>query len=113
MVKAYIPDRGDIVMMTFNPQAGREQAGMRPALVLSPLFYNERSGLMIACPITSRKKGYPFEVLLPENLTTHGVVLADHLKSVDWHARQVRFVERASASTLQDVTGKISVLLKE
>lgn len=113
MVKTYVPHRGDVVMMTFHPQAGREQAGMRPAVVLSSVLYNERSGLMLACPVTSREKGYPFEVKLPENLMTHGVVLSDHVKSVDFRARGAKFVECMPEDTLREILGKVLVLLEE
>ena len=78
------PDRGHVVWLTFNPQAGHEQAGRRPALVLSPKSYNAKVGLMLCCPITSRAKGYPFEVALPADLGIAGVVLADQVKSLDW-----------------------------
>ena len=92
MVKRdYVPDRGDLVWLTFDPQAGREQAGRRPALVLSPTIYNERSGLAVVCPVTRRSKGYPFEVPLPVEQKVSGVVLADHLKSADWRARRAEF----------------------
>ena len=85
--RKYVPDRGDIVWLQFTPQAGHEQAGHRPALVLSPASYNRRSGLMLCCPITSRVKGYPFEVALGEGEDLAGVVLADQVKSLDWKAR--------------------------
>ena len=85
---AYVPDRGDIVWLTFDPRAGREQAGRRPALILSPASYNGKVGLALACPITSRVKGYPFEVPLPRSLAVSGVVLSDHIKSLDWRARK-------------------------
>lgn len=111
MVKAYVPARGDIVFLQFNPQRGREQVGLRPALVLSPKEYNEKVGLMLACPITSQAKGYPFEVALPRGLKTRGVILADHVKSLDWKARQARFLGKVPAITLSEVLEKISLLL--
>jgi mRNA interferase MazF len=89
---AYIPDRGDIVWMTFNPQAGHEQAGRRPALVLSPASYNGKVGLAILCPITSQVKNYPFEVLIPDGLKMGGAILSDQVKSHDWRASQAEFV---------------------
>src|SRR2546425_7609843 len=88
VAKAYVPDVGDLVWLNFMPQAGHEQAGRRPALVLSPLTYNDKASLAVVCPITSRAKGYPFEVPLPKGLMIAGVVLADHLKSVDWRERR-------------------------
>lgn len=89
---SYVPERGDLVKLDFNPQAGHEQAGWRPAVVISPKTYNETLGLMLACPITNQDKGFPFEVPLPHSVPITGVVLADHLKSVDWGARNVQFV---------------------
>ena len=83
----YVPRRGDIVWLTFNPQADHEQAGRRPAVVLSPLSYNAKVGLAVICPITSAVKGYPFEVNLPHGLPISGVILADQVKSLDWQTR--------------------------
>ena len=83
---AYIPERGDVVWITFNPQAGHEQAGRRPALVLSPKAYNGKVGLALLCPITSQVKGYPFEVGIPEGMPVNGAILSDQIKSLDWRA---------------------------
>ena len=88
MAKAYVPDRGDIVWVRFTPQAGHEQAGHRPAVVISPAAYNRLLGLALVCPITSRAKGYPFEVALPAGTAVTGVVLADQVKSLDWRERR-------------------------
>src|SRR5436853_7917451 len=88
----YVPDVGDLIWLSFSPHAGREQAGRRPALVLSPRAYNERAGLCAVCPVTNRAKGYPFEVALPDGLAVVGVVLSDHVKSADWQARSAEFV---------------------
>src|SRR5436189_3123370 len=85
---AYVPARGDAVWITLDPQAGHEQAGRRPALVLSPAAYNGRVGLALFCPITSQSKGYPFEVPLPDGLAVSGVVLSDQIKNLDWRARE-------------------------
>jgi mRNA interferase MazF len=90
MVEAYTPNRGDIVWFNFSPQIGHEQAGLRPALVLSPIFYNQRSGMMLACPITSKIKQYPFEVRIKAK-KIDGVILADQVKSVDWRERKPEF----------------------
>lgn len=109
--KNYIPERGDVVWLNFTLQAGREQAGKRPALIISPKIYNEKSGLAIACPITTHIKGYPFEVLLNSNGFTHGAVLADHVKSVDWKVRKAKFVERCTNTVLDEVISKLSALL--
>lgn len=88
----YAPARGDVVWLDFNPQVGREQAGRRPALVLSSTAYNRVAGLAVVCPITSRVKGYPFEVALPDGLPVTGVVLSDQAKSLDWHARNAAYL---------------------
>jgi mRNA interferase MazF len=107
---AYVPDRGDLVWLSFDPQAGHEQAGRRPALVISPKAYNLKVGLAIFCPITSRMKGYPFEVVVT-GATISGVVLADQVKSLDWRARNTAFVERAPESALAAVLGKLAPLV--
>ena len=91
----YVPDTGDIVWLAFSPQAGHEQAGHRPALVLSPRGYNEKTGLAVFCPITSRVKGYPFEVALPDSSAVTGVVLSDQIRNLDWQARRARFAAHA------------------
>ena len=110
MVSAYVPDRGDLIWLQFDPQAGREQARHLPALVLSPARYN-RFGLAIVCPITSRAKGYPWEVSLPDGLAVSGVVLSDQLKSVDWSARKAQLKAKAPSAVLDDVLAKIAPLL--
>ncbi|MBN2548357.1 MAG: endoribonuclease MazF [Anaerolineales bacterium] len=107
----YIPDRGDIVWVTFNPQAGHEQAGRRPALVLSPAPYNGKVGLAILCPITSQVKGYPFEVLIPAGLPISGAILSDQVKSLDWKARQVELVCTLPSVITDEVLQKIITLL--
>ena len=107
----WTPDRGDLVWLTFDPQAGREQAGRRPALVLSPGEYSAKTGLAILCPITSQRKGYPFEVPLPEGLPVEGYVLSDHLKSVDWKERQAAFIGRVRPELLAQVLNRIGPLL--
>jgi mRNA interferase MazF len=108
---AYAPERGDVVWLTFNPQAGSEQAGRRPALVVSPRSYNKRVGLALVCPITSRVKGYPFEVELPEGLATKGAVLCDQIKSLDWRARRATRVEIVPSPVMEDVTARILALV--
>ncbi len=108
----YVPDRGDIVWLSLQPQAGREQAGRRPVLVLSPASYNGKVGLMLLCPITNQRKGYPFEVALPAGLPVTGVVLADQVKSLDWHARQAERIGRVPAATVQNVLARVSLLLR-
>ncbi len=107
----YVPDRGHIVWMNFTPQAGHEQAGHRPALVLSSFEYNQKIGLALFCPITSIAKGYPFEVALPSTSAISGVVLADQVKSLDWRARNARYECDATPQVVSDVLAKVSVLL--
>ncbi len=107
-----IPDVGDIFWVDFDPQAGREQAGKRPALVLSPKSYNERIGLMIVCPITNQAKGYPFEVKLPGEGKIHGVILSDHVKSIDWKVRAVGRVDKVSSEIVEEVKAKLKALLR-
>jgi len=106
-----VPDAGDLVWLTFNPQAGREQAGRRSAVVLSPRSYNRRSGLALVCPITSHVKGYPFEVELPAGLPVTGAILADHLKSLDWRARRAELAGRIPEDVLHDVLDRLAALL--
>ena len=108
-----MPGSGEIVWLAFTPQAGHEQSGRRPALVLSPRIYNGTSGLALFCPITSKRKGYPFEVGLPKTGEVTGVVLADQVKSLDWRARRARFVCRAPPTVVGEVLDKLSVLLGE
>jgi mRNA interferase MazF len=109
---SYVPDKGDIVWINFTPTSGHEQAGVRPALVLSPKAYNEKAGLMLCCPITSQKKGYPFEVEVNDDASgITGVALADHVKSLDWRQRNVVAKGKVSASILTDVLTKIHTLL--
>ena len=109
--RRHVPDAGEIVWLAFTPQAGHEQAGHRPALVLSPMAYNRKIGLALFCPITSNRKGYPFEVLLPATGAVTGVVLADQIKSLDWRARQARFAGNAPSTVVEEVLAKLSVLL--
>ncbi len=111
VVRVYVPNTGDLIWLTFDPQAGREQSGRRPALVLSPSAYNERSGLALVCPITSRVKGYPFEVPLPETSPVSGVILADHLKSLDWKQRRAKLAGRVPRGTIGEVLGRLAPLL--
>src|SRR4030067_251254 len=103
---AYIPSRGDIVWITFNPPAGHEQARRRPALGLSPTDYNGKVGLAFLCPITNQIKGYPFEVLIPEGLPISGAILSDQVKSLDWKARQAEFVCKLPATTMDEILQK-------
>jgi mRNA interferase MazF len=108
---AYIPEAGDIIWLTFDPQAGHEQAGRRPALVLSPKLYNQRSGLALVCPMTNQTKGYPFEVAVPGDHGISGVILADHVKSVDWRARRAEKLARCPKEVLNDVLARLAPLL--
>lgn len=112
MASGDVPAKGDLVWLHFDPQSGHEQAGHRPALILSPQDYNGTVGLALLCPITSRVKGYPFEVELPPGLEVTGVVLADQVKSLDWQARAARKVDEAPREVLAEVLGKIATLLE-
>ncbi|HDQ71394.1 MAG TPA: endoribonuclease MazF [Chloroflexi bacterium] len=109
---AYVPARGDVVWITLNPQAGHEQAGRRPAVVLSPRSYNRKVGLAILCPITSHVKGYPFEVQIPSGLPVRGVILADQVKSLDWRASEAELMCELPGATMAEVLQKIGVLLR-
>ena len=109
--RGYIPERGDIVALTFDPQAGHEQAGRRPAIVLSPAIYNGRSGLAIFAPVTNQIKGYPFEVVIPSGFAVTGAILADQLKSLDWHARKAKHIGKLPAHLLHEVLRKATVLV--
>ncbi len=108
---AYIPDRGDAVWITLNPQAGHEQAGRRPAIVLSPAAYNGKVGLAILCPITNQRKGYPFEVAIPAGLKLTGVVLSDQVKSLDWRVRQAELIAPLPEQVVAEVLAKLNTLL--
>lgn len=107
----YVPDRGDAVWLAFDPQAGHEQAGRRPALVVSPKAYNARVGLALVCPITSQVKGYPFEVVLPAHGRLTGAVLADQVKSLDWRTRQAERITTLPLAVTQLVIARIDALL--
>jgi mRNA interferase MazF len=111
MARNYVPDRGDVVWLQFNPRAGHEQSGRRPALVVSPKVYNQKVGLALFCPITTQIKGYPFEVLLPEGLKATGAVLADQVKSLDWRVRKAKRLTRVPRETVSDVLAKILALI--
>lgn len=111
MVSTYVPERGDVVWMTLNPQAGHEQAGQRPAVVLSPSAYNRKVGLALLCPITNQAKSYPFEVAIPAGLPTTGVILADQVKSLDWRARRAVFRHRLPDVVIDEVLQKLGTLL--
>ena len=106
-----IPDRGDVILLSFDPTFGHEQAGFRPAIVLSPEVYNKASGLCLVCPITTSVKGYPFEVTLDGAQKTAGVALADQVRSIDWQARKIKKVDRISVTSLTTILAKIKPLL--
>ena len=112
MVKSVLPPaRGELVWISFSPQAGHEQSGRRPALILSPRKYNSLVGLALMCPVTSRTKGYPFEVSLPESCLIDGVVLADQVKSLDWRRREIESIEFLPERFTSIVLGKLKTLL--
>lgn len=108
--RPYVPEAGDIVWLEFDPQAGHEQAGHRPALVLSPAAYNVKKGLMVCCPLSTKVKGYPFEVLTQVD-GQEGVVLSDQVKSLDWRVRQAKKKGTVPKEVLHEVRAKIKALL--
>lgn len=112
MPRNYVPSRGDVVWLHFTPQAGHEQAGRRPAVVLSPQSYNQKTQLALFCPVTSQVKGYPFETLLPPALPVSGVALCDQIKSLDWSARKAEFICELPEETIDEVMAKALALLK-
>ena len=112
MVKnGYVPQRGDVVWITLNPQAGHEQSGRRPAVVLSPGTYNEKVELAILCPVTNQIKGYPFEVLVPAGLPVTGAILADHVKSLDWRVRDAEWICALPSRVVTEILQKLGTLL--
>ena len=111
MSRAFVPDAGDFVWLKFDPQAGHEQRGRRPALILSPRAYNAKAGLALACPITSQVKGYPFESVIPDGLAVSGAVLCDQLESLDWKERRAEPAGRAPDWLIRDVRERIRPLL--
>jgi mRNA interferase MazF len=110
--KKYVPDRGDIIWLNFNPQTGHEQNGRRPALVISPRAYNEKVNLGLFCPITSKEKNYPFEVHIKNKKIT-GVVLSDQIKSLDWTKRDIEYIAKATDAEINEAISKINVLLND
>jgi mRNA interferase MazF len=110
VMKEYIPDRGDLVWLEFTPQSGNEQAGIRPGLVISPVQYNKVSGLCVVFPITSKIKGYPFEVKI-DTLLVNGVVLADQVKTLDWKSRNAQYICKADPNAVMEVINLFSTLL--
>ena len=111
MKTSFVPEAGDFVWLTFDPQAGREQAGRRPVLILTPRIYNAKSGLALACPVTNQVKGYPFEVAVPLGSGTTGVILTDHLKSIDWKARRAELLGRCTDDIMAEVRATLAPLL--
>ncbi|MEK6710615.1 MAG: endoribonuclease MazF [Nitrospinota bacterium] len=111
MVEAYVPGRGDVIWLDLDPRSGHEQAGHRPALVISPQPYNQKTSLALCCPITRQVKGYPFEVKLPDGLPVSGVVLSDHVRNLDWQARSARFECKVPEHVVDEVRGKLALLI--
>ena len=110
-LKSYVPKRGDVIWITINPQAGHEQAGRRPAVVLSPQPYNEKVGLALLCPVTNQIKGYPFEVVIPPGLPVSGSILSDQVKSLDWRTRNAELIGTLPSKVIVEVLQKIGLLL--
>ena len=111
MPREYAPERGDVVWLSFSPQAGHEQAGVRPALVISPVAYNRRVGLALFCPLTTQVKGYPFEVALPDGLKAKGAVLADQVKSLDWRVRKAKLLCKVPPAVVEDTLARVLALI--
>ncbi len=107
----YIPARGDIVKLNFDPTLGKERTGYRPVLILTTKEFNQATRLALACPITSKVKGFNLEVVLPDSLITNGAVLAFQVKTIDWVERQVKYIESLPDETIEDVISKLQVLL--
>jgi mRNA interferase MazF len=108
----YVLGLGDLIWLNFSSQVGREQVGRRPAVVLSPRIYNENAGLAVGCPITSKSKGYPFEVPMPSRSRIQGVILADHSKTVDWRVSEAQKAGRLPNATLEQVRETVATLLQ-
>ena len=108
---AYIPAKGDFVYLTFDPQAGHEQMGRRPAIVISNELFNRHVGLAVVCPITNTRRGIPFHVPVPEAASLTGYIMVEQLKSVDYHSRQISFVEKAPSDTLNDVLAILDAII--
>ena len=112
MMSIYIPQRGDVVWINMHPQAGHEQAGRRPAVVLSPRSYNDKVGLALFCPVTNQVKGYPFEVIIPPGLEVTGVILSDQVKSLDWKIRNAEYYDKVPETVVLEIFKKLSTLLR-
>jgi mRNA interferase MazF len=110
---AYVPSRGHAIWLSFDPRLGHEQSGRRPALVISPAAYNEKVGLALVCPVTSRVKGYPFEAVLPSGCGVTGVVLSDQVKSLDWMERKAEYICEVPASVMREVLAKLRTLVDD
>lgn len=110
--RRYVPDQGDFVWLQFDPQAGHEQAGHRPAFVLSPASYNKKVGLALCCPVTSNVKGYPFEVVIPDGFNVRGAILSDQIKSLDWRERRAELISRAPDPVLHEVLARIYAIFE-
>ena len=107
----YVPSRGDVVWISLNPQSGHEQAGRRPAVVISPAQYNKKVGLAVLCPITNQVKGYPFEVLVPDDIPVKGAILSDQVKNLDWRERRAEFICKLPQQIMHEVMDKLHALL--
>ena len=112
MMSSYIPQRGDVVWINIHPQTGHEQAGRRPAVVLSPRSYNAKVGLALFCPVTNQVKGYPFEVIIPPGLEVTGVILSDQVKSLDWKIRNAEYYDKVPETVVLEIFKKLSTLLR-
>ena len=112
MMSNYIPQRGDVVWINMHPQVGHEQAGRRPAIVLSPRSYNDKVGLALFCPVTNQIKGYPFEVIIPSGVKVTGAILSDQVKSLDWKIRNTEYYTKVPETVVLEIFKKLSTLLR-
>ena len=112
MMNNYVPQRGDVVWINMHPQAGHEQTGRRPAIVLSPRPYNAKVGLALFCPVTNQIKGYPFEVIIPSGLKVTGAILSDQIKSLDWKIRNTEYYSKVPEAVVSEIFKKLSTLLR-
>src|SRR5579859_1200113 len=108
----YFPERGDAVWIDLDPQAGHEQSGRRPVVVISPIAYNKKVGLALFCPITNKIKGYPFEVIIPDGLKVKGTILSDQIKSLDWKARKAEIIDKLPSEIIDEVLAKLNTLIE-
>ncbi len=109
---AYVPEKGDFITLSFDPQSGHEQKGRRPALVISNFLFNQATGLAIVCPLTNTNRGIPFHLPVPSSSSLTGFVMIEQVKSIDYHARKAKFVEQAPSQFVEDVVAVVDICIK-